>query len=252
MKRVVCFFLVLIVLFACKQQKTINPIENFEEEVYDEGQKLKKDTLPSKPVKPENDTAFTKHGLVDITTIDTTIAVHLMYSTPDNFTGKILYPDFTKAWLRPESARMLQHAQQHLKELYPELTLVVYDATRPFHVQQEMWNLVKGTEMRHYVANPAKGGGLHNYGMAVDVTLLDADGKILPMGSLYDSAGEISHITDEDGLLAAAKITQDEYSNRRLLRQVMRDAGFRTITREWWHFNACSLAEAQQKYPVIS
>lgn len=251
MKRIAYFLLVLLVSVACKQQKTINPIENFEEEVYEEGQKLKKDTLPSKPTKSEKDTVFTNRGLIDVTSLDTTIAVCLKYNTTDNFTGKILNPDITKAWLRPESAQMLLQAQRNLKELHPELALVVYDATRPFHIQHEMWNLVKGTEMRYYVANPLKGGGLHNYGMAVDVTLLDAGGKSLPMGSLYDSAGKNSHITDEDGLLATGKITHAEFNNRRLLRQVMREAGFRTVTREWWHFNACSLLEAQQKYPLI-
>ena len=47
-------------------------------------------------------------------------------------------------------------------------------------VQRIMWNLVRGTNKTYYVSNPAKGGGLHNYGMAVDLTIIDASGKLLP------------------------------------------------------------------------
>ena len=46
-------------------------------------------------------------------------------------------------------------------------------------VMQEMWDLVKGTENRVYVSNPRNGGGLHNYGAAVDLTLVDSLGHVL-------------------------------------------------------------------------
>lgn len=39
-------------------------------------------------------------------------------------------------------------------------------------IQQKMWNVVKGTKNDIYVSNPAHGGGMHNYGMAVDITPL--------------------------------------------------------------------------------
>ena len=217
-----------------------------EETRQEEARYMPADTEPAVP-----DTTFLRYGLVDMARLDPTIPIRLAYAAADNFTGKVLYKQLRTAWLRPEAAAMLTEAQKRLRERRPELSLIIYDAARPFHVQEEMWNLVKGTPMRYYVANPKKGGGLHNYAMAVDVTLIDGSGHPLPMGSPYDSPVEESHITGEEALLAAGKITKEAYDNRLLLRNVMRAAGFRTIQREWWHFNACTLKEAREKYPLI-
>ena len=169
-------------------------------------------------------------GLVDIGEVDPTIAVHLVYATSDNFAGKVLYRDIRKAFLLPEAAGRLAEAQRKLKLLRPELSLLVYDAARPMKVQQEMWDLVKGTENRVYVSNPRNGGGLHNYGAAVDLTLVDSLGHVLPMGG---------------------RIILPHLHNRRLLRKVMTDAGFRVLPSEWWHFNLMSRAEARERLKVI-
>lgn len=197
------------------------------------------------------DTYLRNKGLVDISTLDSTIRVQLVYATPDNFLQKSVYTGITRAWLHPEAAKKLLVAQQLLKKEHPELTLVVYDAARPMEVQRKMWALVRGTDKVNYVSNPANGGGLHNYGMAVDVTILDEQGQPLPMGTPFDFFGEEAHTNNEDALLAAGKITDEAYNNRRLLRRIMRHAGFRVIPYEWWHFNACSRAEARESYPVL-
>ena len=39
--------------------------------------------------------------------------------------------------------------------------------------------------------------------------------------------------------------------NRRLLRKVMREAGFRPLPSEWWHFNRVNRQTAKEKYPII-
>ena len=46
-------------------------------------------------------------GLVDIATLTDDIPVSLMYARDDNFTGKILYKDLSRAYLHPEAARAL-------------------------------------------------------------------------------------------------------------------------------------------------
>ena len=46
-------------------------------------------------------------------------------------------------------------------------------------------------------------------------------------------------------------VTTVEKKNRELLRTVMRKAGFKTITTEWWHFNRIRRPEARQNYKVI-
>lgn len=190
-------------------------------------------------------------GLVDISVLDSTIRVHLVYATPDNFMGETVYTGITRAWLHPDAAQKLVTAQRLLKKEHPDLTLVVYDAARPMSVQRKMWRLVRGTDKVNYVSNPSNGGGLHNYGMAVDVTILDPTGEPLPMGTPFDFFGEEAHTNNEEALLASGKITRKEFDNRRLLRRIIKSAGFRTIPYEWWHFNACSRAEARQSYPVL-
>lgn len=191
-------------------------------------------------------------GMVDIATMDSTILISLQYATSENLFGEAVYDGITRAWLHPDAARKLVRAQQLLKSRYPHLSLLIYDAARPMSVQRRMWNLVRGTDKTNYVSNPANGGGLHNYGMAVDATIVDIrTGRILPMGTGFDYFGPEAHINNEEQLLRTNHITREEYDNRLLLRSVMREAGFRTILYEWWHFNACTRQEARQSYRLI-
>jgi D-alanyl-D-alanine dipeptidase len=194
---------------------------------------------------------FASKGLVDVSRMDTSIHVSLKYATTGNLFNEAVYTGIKGIWLHPDAASKLIKAQKLLKEKHPDYSLVVYDAARPMSVQKKMWNLVRGTHKTNYVSNPAKGGGLHNYGMAVDVTIADQYGKPLSMGSTFDHFGEEAHIDKEEILLQAGKISREAYNNRRLLRQIMRQAGFRTILYEWWHFNACSKEEAKKNYRLI-
>ena len=193
-----------------------------------------------------------EQGLVDILSVDSTIQVSLMYARPDNFTGKILYTDLREAYLHPKAAAALARAQQALRKLHPELSLKIYDATRPMSVQQKMWNTVAGTDKSIYVSNPRNGGGMHNYGLAVDITLCDAlTGDTLDMGTKVDFLGPYAHIDDEAGLVSRHIITKEAKKNRELLRKVMTEAGFKTLRTEWWHFNLVSRAEAKAHYKAI-
>lgn len=195
--------------------------------------------------------AMAKQGFVDIHSEDSSIQVSLMYARPDNFTGKVLYADLREAYLHPKAARALAKAQRILKEKHPELSLKVYDAARPMHIQQKMWNVVAGTPKNIYVSNPKNGGGLHNYGMAVDITLCDAKGDTLPMGTHIDYLGRMAHIDIEADMEKKGQITKQARRNRELLRSVMRQAGFRPLRTEWWHFNFITRAEAKAHYKVI-
>lgn len=190
-------------------------------------------------------------GLVDVQNLDPTIQVHLVYATPDNFMGKVLYDDLHHAILLPIMAQKVVAAQQALHEERPDLDLLILDAARPLSVQYQMFHVVAGTPQNRYVANPKKGPGMHNYGAAVDVTLVDRDGNWLPMGSDFDHFGPESHIDNEAHLLATGKITQEEYDNRRLLRRVMRQQGLLPLTSEWWHFNLMTTAQARRTLRAI-
>lgn len=207
--------------------------------------------LPASAQKSETEQRLEQLGYVNIAEADSTIAIDLMYTRADNFTGRVLYDDLHRAYLHPDALHGLLQAQRELKKRHPAYRLIVYDAARPMSVQQKMWNTVKGTPKYIYVSNPARGGGLHNYGLAVDISILDASGTPLPMGTAVDHLGPEAHITHEAQLVQSGKMTTAELENRRLLRTVMRAAGFRALPSEWWHFNWCSRQEAKQKYKVI-
>lgn len=245
--------LIVLLLPACgnsKQPTTTQtvtvPVENTvisEEE--------QKEEVPL-PIKGRLDLYLDSIGFINIAEADNSLVISLAYATPDNFLGEVLYDGLTQAYLHPFAAEKLLKAQHLLKQKQPDYNLIVYDATRPMSVQQKMWDSVKGTSKNIYVSNPARGGGMHNYGLAVDVSIVDENGNPLPMGTEFDHFGYEAHINNEAELVKKGIITQQERENRLLLREVMRGAGFRTLNSEWWHFNATTRDEAKRNYQVIN
>ena len=208
--------------------------------------------LHAQQTETETERRMSAAGLVDVALLDSSLAVDLMYTRADNFTGKILYTDLFRAYLHPEAAEGVVKAQKDLKRTHPHLSLKIYDASRPMHVQQKMWNVVAGTSKSKYVSNPKNGGGLHNYGLAVDVTLcVAATGDTLDMGTPIDHLGPLAHIDREEALAATGQISREALENRRLLRRVMKAGGFRPLRSEWWHFNLRTRAEAKARYRVV-
>lgn len=194
-----------------------------------------------------------EQGLVNIEELIPNLRVELKYSTTDNFFGQDVYGDLTKAYLQPEVAEKLKKATEMLQAEYPNLTLLVYDCARPLSVQQILWdNLEKPDSIKPlYVADP-KIGGLHNYGVAVDLTIFDMEaGKPLDMGTAYDFFGFEAYPDRELEMMAEGKITRAQVANREILRNVMRAAGFSGIGSEWWHFNAYSREEAGKKFELV-
>lgn len=190
-----------------------------------------------------------KAGLVDVGAMDSTIVVDLMYSRDNNFTGVRLYTDgLDKAYLHPSAARAVVKASETLAGIDPSLRLKICDAARPMSVQRLMYKVVRGTAAAPYVSNPANGGGLHNYGLAIDITIVDSLGNELPMGTKVDHLGREANIDREPELVARGVITEQELQNRLLLRKVMRAAGFKPLRSEWWHFNLCTRNEARRNY----
>ena len=132
-------------------------------------------------------------GYVNVAEEDSSILVNLMYARDDNFTGRCLYKDLREAYLHKDAIAPLLKAQQILRAKHPEYSLIIFDAARPMHIQQQMWNVVKGTKQQNYVSNPARGGGMHNYGLAVDISIVNAQGDTIPMGTKVDHLGREAH-----------------------------------------------------------
>jgi L,D-peptidoglycan transpeptidase YkuD (ErfK/YbiS/YcfS/YnhG family) len=113
-----------------------------------------------------------------------------------------------------------------------------------------MWRLVKETEQEAYVAAPKK-GSIHNFGAAVDVSIVDSAGLPLDMGTPFDYFGELAQPKYEERFLKEGKLTEEHLQNRKLLQEVMNEAGFRGIPDEWWHYNGFSLEEVKKRYSIV-
>ena len=202
--------------------------------------------------KSEIEKGLEQIGLQSVSEEIPGIEVYMVYATPYNFMGRVLYEGLDEAYLVPEAMEKLKKANELLRKKRLDLHLVVYDAARPRSIQQQMWSVVENTELQDFVANPNKsGGGPHNYGIAVDVTLVDCTGHPIPMGSEYDYFGDRSRVDLEAELIEKGEINHRELLNRQLLREMMTEAGWIVEPSEWWHFNAMPLSEASQTLTVI-
>ena len=146
----------------------------------------------------------------------------LKYATPDNFLKQAVY-DCGQCYLRKSTAEALVKANEAFKQLGYRIKL--FDCYRPLSVQKKMWKILPGT---HYVANPTK-GSKHNRGAAVDLTLVDAQGKELNMGTPFDFFGKEAHHTYTEH-------SKEVLENRKLLKETLDKYNFKSIYSEWWHY----------------
>ena len=190
--------------------------------------------------------------LVDVSSLDPRLVIDIKYATPDNFTGRALYP-VARCLLRPAVAKKLMGAQRYLDERHPGFVLMLKDCYRPRSIQRQMWEVVKGTPQQSYVANPyGKTGSVHNYGAAVDITLARPDGREVDMGTPYDSFEERAQPRFEERMLESGALTQAQVAHRRILRRAMVEGGgFKIIRNEWWHFDALQGAALRRSYKIL-
>ena len=146
----------------------------------------------------------------------------LKYATPDNFLKQAVY-DCGECYLRKSTAEALVKANKAFIQLGYRIKL--FDCYRPLSVQKKMWKILPGT---HYIANPAK-GSKHNRGAAVDLTLVDAQGRELNMGTPFDFFGKEAHHTYTEH-------TKEVLENRKLLKETLNKYNFKSIYSEWWHY----------------
>ncbi len=175
---------------------------------------------------PKESGQFLPADLVDLATIDPTIAFDIRYAGRDNFMGLKLY-ERPAAWLQRPAAQALGRAAKALAAQGYGLT--IHDAYRPWFVTWMFWEVTPPAS-RVFVADPAK-GSRHNRGCAVDLTLHDlATGAVVQMPSRYDEMSTRSYADFAGGT-----------ARQRALRQILRDAmvaqGFEIYPEEWWHFD---------------
>lgn len=174
------------------------------------------------PLATANPRSF-QNGFTDIHKLDSSLILDIRYATTNNFTKAKIY-DCPRCLLRTEAAEALLKAHRALRR--QGLGLKLFDCYRPRPYQQRLWDKAPDPD---YVTPPAQ-GSMHSRGAAVDLTIVDAGGNELDMGTPYDFFGREAHF--DYGRLPAKVL-----ANRRLLRKTMLDAGFEGIRTEWWHFS---------------
>lgn len=171
-------------------------------------------------------------GLVDLAELDPDLVLDMRYARTDNFLGRAVYAE-PRCLLVPDAARRLLAAERTLRD--QGYRLVVWDCYRPLSVQREMWSILPDPT---YVADPAK-GSRHNRGAAVDVGLLRADGRPVPLPTAHDDFTPRAHRDATD-------LPAEAIASRERLERAMVEAGWSPLPSEWWHFDA----EGWEQHPV--
>ncbi len=194
------------------------------------------ETLPSSLVH-HTASADTLHANSDFRSLASVpgVQVDLRYASDNNFMGRNLYSPLDCAFLHREAAQALSRAAAALAQALPGHAFLVLDAVRPQRVQEVMWASVSEAD-RIYLADPGP-GSIHSFGMAVDLTIVDASGRELDMGTGFDEMDERSHPALERRFLDAGQLSVAQVANREALRAAMRAGGWQNIPTEWWHFD---------------
>ena len=193
----------------------------------------------------------TPEGFVSVAEILPDAILEIRYSSTYNFVGdRIDGYEEPCAILTTAAARALKEASDDAKRR--GYRLKIYDAYRPQRAVSHFMRWAKDTSdtrmkayfypnldksvlfAQGYIAE--KSG--HSRGSTVDLTLFDMKtGKEVDMGGTFDWFGEESH-PDWRG------VSETQFANRMLLREIMTAHGFKPLAEEWWHFTL-----AQEPYP---
>ncbi len=160
--------------------------------------------------------------LVEITSDGGEVDIDLAYATKHNFTGRPVYRT-ARCFLHRDARAALDRALVLARRL--GLGFRIFDAMRPSEAQWALWAHTPDPE---FLADPRRGSP-HSRGVAIDLTLIDRDGRALAMGTEFDAFTPLSHHGDP-GVDAEAQ------RNRALLLGIMTSAGWDFYRNEWWHY----------------
>ena len=174
-------------------------------------------------------------SLVEIAPPAFDIELSIAYATAGNFTGQPVYSR-PGSYLHVDAAVLLRRA---IELAQPHgLRLKIFDAFRPAEAQWALW---AHTPDPDFLADPRRGSP-HSMGAAVDLTLIDGQGRELDMGTDFDAFTPKSHHGNTE-------VTAVAQRNRLLLLGLMTAAGWDFFRNEWWHYQMFS---PRGKYPVLS
>lgn len=163
-------------------------------------------------------------------------------------------------YLRQGVLNRLLQAQIYLQQTHPQWRIQIFDAYRPIAVQkfmvdyafsqvlqaegltveqlspdrqQALWQQVY--QIWAIPSTDPKTPPPHSTGAAVDITLVDAAGMTVNMGSPID---EMSARSQPNYFASSSDPVEQQYHiHRQLLRDIMLKAEFTRHPGEWWHFS---------------
>lgn len=173
----------------------------------------------------------------------------------DRFDIKMKYPMLgmenaeKQCFVRKEVFELLQKASTLLPDGYK---FRVFDAWRPFKLQRELYefysqDIIKEFELEKctdeqkksiinkFISEPIEDTDyppVHTTGGAIDLTILDATGEELAMGTEFDAFTDMAYtVAFENEKDKAIR------NNRRMLYYIMTSVGFTNLPSEWWHYD---------------
>ncbi len=228
-----CLAISLLFFSSCEETTTSeDQVDTLETEIQTlvEQKEEEKIVEEKTPFVPDYDTTL----WTDILSLDPSIIVDMKYATEDNFVNEKMY-ECSRCFLRPDVAEAVVKIHQKLQTKGYGLKML--DCYRPRPIQQKLWDKVPNPS---YVTPPKK-GSMHNRGSAVDLTIVDNDGKELDMGTPFDFFGKKAHHDCTD-------LPQEVLDNRKLLKDAMKEQELHPIRTEWWHYYYAE--GAPKKFPL--
>lgn len=128
--------------------------------------------------------------------------------------------------------------------------LVLFDTWRPVSLQRWLFERfveecerdgAPGGEAESFVSRPMADSRTsppyHLTGGAVDLSVADAAGRLLDMGTDFDIMTDASHTRAFEEARPDDARQRNVRANRRVLYHAMIDAGFVNLPSEWWHYD---------------
>ena len=150
------------------------------------------------------------------------VEIDLRYATNNNFTGKPVYKA-SHCYLHNVAARALQQTIKLAAGMGYQVK--IFDAYRPTEAQFKLW---EHTPDPSFLANPHTGSP-HSRGVAIDLTLIDKQGKELDMGTEFDAFKPKSYHSN-------LEVSAEAQKNRHILLGLMTASGWDWYENEWWHY----------------
>ncbi|MDA0781942.1 MAG: D-alanyl-D-alanine dipeptidase [Rickettsiales bacterium] len=175
--------------------------------------------------------------LIEIKPEEYNVQTDIVYATDRNVTGKAIYKN-GYCFLHTDAAAALKKASEFANKIGYKIK--IFDAFRPLEAQWALWNKFPDPE---FVSDPQNGVTPHCRGIAVDMTLVDANLKELDMGTEFDAFTPLSHHGNQEVSIEAQK-------NRYVLMGIMAVSGWKHNPNEWWHYQL-PFHEKYKKYTDI-